>query len=268
MFKNKILSNIIEMSEITMPSKKRAHAFLKGWTILVDELPVYKEFNGGFREDVNLDLANSILENKQKEWTIIHKLTNEPYSPVMTTLENKIKAFVKGGRNIKYYRANNLGRFYAVDDKSCITLPKKIKHTLFMDAGMVDLDQEKGHPRLAAGLGRMNGHPFDAIEEYIKNPTRIFNEMAKWYGVDISNKENSTKNRNRLKWYFNLTIYGGGYDLWTDGLMNPTESDRACGYEPLALKTTEIMPIMQDFKNDCDILASLYSNRILGLGKG
>lgn len=253
------------MSEITMPTKKRTHAFLKGWSIQVDKLPAYKEFNEGFREDVNLDLANSILDNKREEWTIIHKLTNEPYSPVMTGLENKIKAFTHGGKKIKYYRANNLGRYYAVDDKSCITLPKKIKHTLFMEAGMVDLDQEKGHPRLAAGLGRMNGHTFDAIEEYIKNPTKIFNEMAEWYGVDISNKENSTKNKNRLKWYFNLTIYGGGYELWTDGLMNPTESDRACGYEPLALKTTNIMPIMQEFKDDCNLLASLIFKQNTGV---
>ena len=253
------------MSEITMPTKKRTHAFLKGWSIQVDKLPAYKEFNDGFREDVNLDLAKSILDNKKKEWTIIHKLTNEPYSPVMTTLDTKIKAFVNSGKKIKYYRANNLGRFYAVDDKSCITLPKKIKHTLFMEAGMVDLDQEKGHPRLAAGLGRMNGHTFDAIEEYIKNPTKIFNEMAEWYGIDISNKQNGTKNKNRLKWYFNLTIYGGGYDLWTDGITNPSENDRACGYEPLTLKTTDMMPIMQDFKNDCNLLASLIFKQNTGV---
>ena len=253
------------MSEITMPTKKRTHAFLKGWSIQVDKLPAYKEFNDGFREDVNLDLAKSILDNKKKEWTIIHKLTNEPYSPVMTGLDTKIKAFVNSGKKIKYYRANNLGRFYAVDDKSCITLPKKIKHTLFMEAGMVDLDQEKGHPRLAAGLGRMNGHTFDAIEEYIKNPTKIFNEMAEWYGIDISNKQNGTKNKNRLKWYFNLTIYGGTYDLWTKGLMKPTEKDRACGYEPLTLKTTDMMPIMQDFKNDCNLLASLIFKQNTGV---
>ena len=92
--------------------------------------------------------------------------------------------------------------------------------------------------------------------------------MGEHYGIDISDPNT----KDRLKWYFNLTIYGGGYDCWVKGLTEPSEKDLALGYELLKLKTKLIMPFMTEFKDECDSIKNIIweSNAELKaiLGKG
>ena len=98
---------------------------------------------------------------------------------------------------------------------------------------MIDIDQHKGHPRIAVGLGVLNVTRFTHMEEYVNNDLRVFDEMAEWYGIDIKSKTNGIQNRNRLKWFFNLSIYGGCYatkERWLQGLINPSEKDIGEGY--------------------------------------
>ena len=229
--------------------------FLKGFTIEVDKIPKYSEFNGKFTEHIDDKLCDMIVKEKYNDFVIKHHATENEISPTMTRVKD-LQSNIKNNKNIINFSQTSvqIGRYYG--DTFC-ALPKKIKHTLFKYSKMVDIDQHKGHPRIAVGLGALNGFRFTNMEEYVNNDLRIFDEMAEWYGIDIKNKTNGSQNKNRLKWFFNLTIYGGGYDNktgWLNGLTNPSEKDVAEGYLPLELKTKEMMPFMKAFKQDCQKL--------------
>ena len=113
------------------------------------------------------------------------------------------------------------------------------------------------------------------MKYYIENDDKVFRDMADWYGVDIDDVEKGSQNKDRLKWFFNMSIYGGGYkkeewmkgdqdNSWLNGIINPCEKDRASGYEPLELKTHEQMPFMKAFKAECNLLKELiWQNNLL-----
>ena len=225
--------------------------FLKGWTIETDKLPNYGEFKKPLVEMIDAKLADLIIQYKEEEWTKTHKKTGESIKPTITELCNLRKRVKKNMNEVKYHQANGLGRFYG---DTFTKLPKKIKHTLFSHVNMVDLDQHRGHPTIALGLGDLNGTKFSAIDYYVNNTDDVLAEMAEHYGIDITDEKNGSKNKDRLKWFFNLTIYGGGYKLWVEGLTDPCEKDIANGYEPLELKTTTMLATMKSFKKDCDLL--------------
>jgi len=238
-------------------------SFLKGCTIEVDKIPKYSDFNGKFTEHIDSKLCDMIIKNKYDDFVITHHETGNEISPTMSRVKELLGGVKNNKSQVSFSQTSvQMGRYYG--DTFC-ALPKKIKHTLFKYAKMVDLDQHKGHPRIAVGLGVKNGVRFTYIEEYVNNDLKIFNEMADWYGIDIKNKETGSQNKNRLKWFFNLTIYGGGYDTekgWLNGLTNPSEKHIGEGYLPLELKTKEMMPFMKNFKQDCKrlILSVWQSN--------
>lgn len=230
--------------------------YLNGWTIDPSKLSTYDEFKKPLSECIDRDVLEKIIEMKESDYDHICASTGEVTNVTWPILLDKRKDVVHNRNTLQCWQTCRLGRFQS---NSFITLPKKIKHTLFSYAGMIDIDQEKGHPRIAYGLGLKNNKQYSNIKKYIDNPDEIFKQMGEHYGIDTDDADG--KNKDRLKWFFNLTIYGGGYQLWLDGLKNPSKKDLSLGYKPLVLKTDEMLPIMQGFKDDCkDLADKIYVN--------
>ena len=43
----------------------------------------------------------------------------------------------------------------------------------------------KGHPTICLELAKRNNLKLEAFEEYVKDPTKIFNEMTLYYGEEL-----------------------------------------------------------------------------------
>ena len=224
--------------------------FLNNWTIQMDKLPEYNDFKTPLTEQINKGLCEKIIENKESDYDYTN-VNSEVINGTWTVLKDMCKGLEYDKHDVRYFQKCGVGRFYG---SSFITLPKKVKHTLFHNSGMIDLDQQKGHPTIAYNLGKKNGKHFSFIKEYIDNSDKIFKDTAEHFGIDIVNNPN---NQDRIKWFYNLTIYGGGKDLWYKGLTDPSDKDRALGYEPLQLKTTQLTGFQKGFKENCDELKEL-----------
>lgn len=218
--------------------------YLNGWTIDITKLPKYCDFDKPLYEPMDSSLLDLIITSKRRDYEYVAKdgtVTN----PTWTDLLKRREHIYENIHTTKSKQTCDIGRYYG---NSFITLPRKIKHTLFQYAGFVDLDQQKGHPTIVCELGRMNGEDFDCINQYVTNPDAIFQQMADHFGIDCE------KNKDRLKWFFNLSIYGGGYDSWIKGMTQPDDEDLSLGYKPLVFKTKIIMPFMESFKTECNKL--------------
>ena len=224
--------------------------FLKNWTILMDKLPEYNEFKTPLTEQISKGLCEKIIENKESDFDYTNA-KSEVINGTWTVLKEMCKELEYDKHEVRYSQKCGVGRFYG---SSFITLPRKVKHTLFHNSGMIDLDQQKGHPTIAYNLGKKNGKDFTYIKEYIDNADKIFQETAEHFGIDIVD---NPINQDRIKWFFNLTIYGGGKDLWIKGLTDPSDKDRSLCFEPLELKTTEMTAFQKGFKQNCDDLKEL-----------
>lgn len=230
--------------------------YMNAWTFYMAKLPNYDEFRQPLNETIDNDVLNKIIELKESDYDHICPQNGEIVNPTWTILKEKSKEVINNNHTTRANQSCKLGRFQS---NSFITMPKKIKHTLFSHAGMIDLDQEKGHPRIAYSLGLKNNKQYENIKKYIDNPDAIFNEMATHYGIDINDA--AGKNKDRLKWFFNLTIYGGGYKLWLDGLESPSKKDMSLGFKPLVLDTKNILPFMKSFQDDCiNLSEKIYAN--------
>jgi hypothetical protein len=231
--------------------------YLTAWTFELTKIPKYDEFKQPLIEPINYNLLEKIIELKESDYDHICPKTGEVTNVTWAILKDKLKSVTHTNRHTT--RANQscgLGRFQS---NSFITMPKKIKHTLFSYAGMKDIDQEKGHPRIAYGLGLKNNKCYQSIKQYIDAPDDIFQQMGNHFGIDLNDADG--KNKDRLKWFFNLTIYGGGYDNWIKGLTEPSKKDLSLGYKALELKRKDILPIMKSFQDDCkDLSQKIYVN--------
>jgi len=218
--------------------------YLNGWTIDALKLPKYPDFSRELYESMDSTLLDLIITNKRRDYEYVAK-DGTVINPTWTDLLKRREYIFENTHTTKSQQKCDLGRFYG---NSFITLPKKIKHTMFRYAGFIDLDQQKGHPTICCELARMNGEDFVCMNEYVNNPDAIFQQMAEHYGIPLE------ENKDRLKWFFNLAIYGGGYDSWIKGMTQPNEEDLSLGYEPLIFKTKAIMPFMESFKTECNKL--------------
>ena len=133
--------------------------FLKNWTIDLSKIPDYKEFNsGGFKDIVNKDICNKIIEKNQFGESVMTRL--QKYT-------NKIKN--DNTHDIQYFQSCNMGRFMG---ESIINFPKLIKHTIFKYNKYIDVDQIRGHPTICLELAKKNNLKLEAFEKYVKNPQK------------------------------------------------------------------------------------------------
>jgi hypothetical protein len=209
--------------------------FLKDYTIQLNDVPEYEEFKTGyFKEMVDKKICNKIVDKNEFDESVISRL--KEYT-------NKIK---NDTQKIKYYQSCNMGRFYG---ESIINFPKKIKHTLFKKNNYIDIDQVKGHPTICLELAKRNNLKLEAFEEYVKNPTKIFNDMTLYYGEELE--------EHQKKWLFNLSIYGGSHKKWVEGLINPSDEDIEKGYKPIKLKNTKPRKFELQFIKECNLIKKL-----------
>ena len=214
-------------------------SFLKKWTIDIDALPEYKEFRGEFSEPLDATLMRLLLES------------NEYTEPVKTCLRTHIYdklVHSKNGLNkVKYNQPFGIGRFYG-NSHTITEHKKKIKHTLMSYSGWVDIDQIKGHPTIVYEWGRLNGVYFDTIKEYINNPEKQFEEMRIHYGLT---------DEGDIKDLYNILIYGGNFDTWSNEIENPPQAKLDKGKKPFKLLTKQPRPFEIKFKYDCDKASSI-----------
>lgn len=251
--------------------------FLKNWTIDLATIPAYVEFNQDFIEHVDYALANIILNSNDERLSPesvdeFRKLVN-----CINPLTNELK--------VKYSPRKGIGRRYAdcptptyPDGKTnpsfgkyyagLIAMPRIIKNTLFKHQGASDYDQVKGHPTILFEIAKRNGRILAAYEDYLK-PNRfdaIVTELSNFYSGDTE----SPLTKKDIKWLFNKTIYGGGFNEWIkdiksgkkknqDGRIVEVRAAREVKNE------TTLHPLYQAFYNDTQSVISLVyeSNQAL-----
>ena len=171
--------------------------FLRGWTIDCEKIPKYNEFESdNFVEPVDIRLASSLLK-KSGDWTVMNETSNKKIQPSINLLKSKLQ-MLKKDKNLRYYQVNGLGRNYSCNDKSTVTLPRKMKQTMYYYAKMKDLDQHKGHPVIGSGCAELNKMKLKATKFYIENDDFVFRQMAEHFGVDIDDKVDQVCSRSDL----------------------------------------------------------------------
>lgn len=251
--------------------------FLKNWTIDLATIPAYVEFNQDFIEHVDYALANIILNSNDERLSPesvdeFRKLVN-----CINPLTNELK--------VKYSPRKGIGRRYAdcptptyPDGKSnpafgkyyagLIAMPRIIKNTLFKYQYASDYDQVKGHPTILFEIAKRNGRTLAAYEDYLK-PNRfdaIVTELSDFY----SGEAESPLTKKEIKWLFNKTIYGGGFNEWIKDIKSgkkKNQDGRIIEVRPAreVKNETILHPLYQAFFNDTQSIISLVyeSNQAL-----
>lgn len=190
--------------------------FLKQLTINLDALPAYVEFNSEWTERLDKQICRLILQTDDPR-------VNDKMKAHFLHTFNLIKE--DGTLKVKYQArpfGNGLGRRYAdeLQDHSYwgnLTIHSKyIKNTIFAYLGWRDYDQRKGHPTILAEIGRRNGNPLTAYEEYVAEGgfDAICEELIPYYSVEGE----TPLTRDDIKDLFNSTIYGGGHTGWVKNI--------------------------------------------------
>ena len=251
--------------------------FLKNWTIDLATIPAYVEFNQDFIEHVDHALANIILNSNDDRLSPesldeFRKLVN-----CINPLTNELK--------VKYSPRKGIGRRYAdcptptyPDGKSnpsfgkyyagLIAMPRIIKNTLFKYQGESDYDQVKGHPTILFEIAKRNGRILAAYEDYLK-PNRfdaIVAELSDFYSGDAE----APLTKKDIKWLFNKTIYGGGFNEWIKDIKSgkkKNQDGRIVEVRPAREVKNEgvLHSLYQAFYNDTQSIISLVyeSNQAL-----
>lgn len=195
--------------------------FLKDWSIDISLVPEYNDFRVAFVEELRKTLLQEMLK---EDWDMSkydsdnRSLANESHTSLQSNIVDQMVGDIK---TVHYNNRNKIGRFYSDNSGSICDHPRVVKGTLFQMLGWVDIDMVKGHPTLLAELCRMNNLICPSITFYINNSDQIFDEMDAFYGT-------GKLSRSQKKWFFNLTIYGGGATTWYKGLSDPDS-----GYAPV-----------------------------------
>ena len=120
-----------------------------------------------------------------------------------------------GVLNVKYNNLlGNIGRFYPESNISLLYLPRMIKHTIFKSEKWIDIDIVKSYPTIIYEIGRINGHNFHTIYEYINNFEDICNMFRDFYSDKLTNSS--------IKNLFNNSIFGGNFITWVHHIENNT----------------------------------------------
>jgi len=126
--------------------------FLKEWKIDISKLPNYVLFKKNFTEDVDIHLANLILQDTDVRLTTEIK---DEFRKLVNCINKKTNIL-----NVKYQPRYNLGRHYPIYPNkvlpnsmtnpdygkyygALITQPRLIKNTIFKYQNWIDLDQKK-----------------------------------------------------------------------------------------------------------------------------
>lgn len=233
--------------------------FLTNWTIDLDAIPAYVDFNKDFNEHIDLVLAHMILESDDERLTHLMK---QDFQKLVDRISN-------GALSVKYSPRYGFGRRYpeCPDEKfpngkpnpawrkyysALISQPRIIKNTIFKYQDWVDIDQKKGHPTILLSVAKKNNIKLDSYEEYLLegNFDRLVRDMSAYYSVD-----DSIVDKKDIKWLFNKTIYGGGHAQWCEDIMHGKfkvcDGVSVCIRKPKQMKNTAVpFPFYQRFYED------------------
>jgi hypothetical protein len=119
--------------------------FMPKWTIDSDKLPRYNDFRGNFRfelENATRKLMKTIIENNDSEidLPLMKEFTTKTTRNV---LQHMLDNSNDGYFTIKHFQSKGIGRFYATDYNSLVSMKREVKHTLLKQMKFVDIDMGK-----------------------------------------------------------------------------------------------------------------------------
>ena len=242
--------------------------FLKSYTIDVQKIPKYLDFNQQFKLPIDVRLAKLLEEydgpeikhESKLEWSKVVSCIKDNYLSVKHSPRTggvgrrypdcPTETYSDGRKN------HNHGKYYG----SLCIMPRVIKNTIFSAAGWVDYDQVKGHPTILFELASRNGKNLNAYKKYLKEGAfdKIAQEIIDWHSVE--GEEPITKKD--VKWLFNKTIYGGGFKEWIKDLETGKRFDMSTGRESIrdvkpVRNTDKPHKFYVSFKKDTDSMIKI-----------
>jgi hypothetical protein len=236
-------------------------SFLKRntFTIELDKLPAYVEWNGDWKYQIDADLIKLIMEFNDTDSNGQPIITDVMKTHFERNIVNRLK---NGVLHIKWSgRKGSLGRRYSNRDpedmksKSSCNLgvhSKYIKNTIYEYMGWVDYDMVAGHPTILCEICKhtnmFNGLP--AVQNYIDNRDDILKSIIDYYSVIGDTDEETAAlrlSRSEAKDLFNLTIYGGGFSTWEKQLL---DGDEKRGKIPKPIANKPRHPTWLAYNND------------------
>jgi len=214
--------------------------FLSNWTIDLLKLPEYEKFKRPFTVTFDKKICQILVSGINKNITKV----------MISGFQNNVLSHIQENDKliVQHNNRHNLGRFYSDRDRSPCCHTKLIKHTVFAYQNWLDIDMVKGHTSILLYLGKMNGETLTAIHDVVHNWETRWREIAEYYkkkcGVELD--------EDNVKYYFNMTIYGGGYERWVEKLADKKDAEKY-GYEPKIINPPSIQPspFMKKFKSEC-----------------
>lgn len=253
--------------------------FLEGYKFIPSKLPKYEKFREGiFVEAVPRQLAQDIIKDeKQKhekmfkdQQTKVNKIKNNKNRKVE---ELKLKKLVETSRSVittltnivdtsddynilQFYQNYDTGRF--INPSSIVEKTRSFKHTIFQYAGYNDVDGKKFHPTVVYALSHKNGDG-DKVEN-MKAVIVDFDTQLK----EAQNHYNPKLTKYHVKKLYNMLLYGGTLETWSDFVENPSHSERIKYHiKPLKLKTdTDGNIIYRQFDINYQNEAQWFMNKI------
>lgn len=210
---------------------------MDGLKMMPSKIPKYHDFKGEFVQPLDDHLV---------------KLLSECTDPriaesSMTLFRDTVVKHVQpnGELRVKNNQRLGLGRFYGDNDITIIPHSRFLKHTLLSFLGYRDIDQVKGHPRIAVELFRIFGEPKFAIEHYINH----FDEVAAIL-IEFYSPEKQRMSNDQIKRLFNMMIYGGRLSKWRQAMH---DGDARNGVAPVDIRNGDtVHPLVQAYADDCD----------------
>lgn len=196
--------------------------FMSGYKINLAKVPVYADFKTDWVTPIDIIVCNLILQSQ-----------DERLNPEMKAdFQRTIGCIIDDKLKVSYNNRYKCGRFYPDEPQETylsngvvVQNPKYgrywgnltihagiIKNTIFTYMGWVDYDQVKCHPTILRDVANKNGLKLQAVDEYLSYFDAWCEELISYYSVE-GEEQLTIKN---VKDLFNLTIYGGGHQGWTN----------------------------------------------------
>jgi hypothetical protein len=223
--------------------------FLDDWTIDISKLPKYDDFTKPFTVPIDKKICELLVSGVNPKITDI----------MITNFKRHIIENIDDNNRLVITHSNphGLGRFYSKNDGSPVCHSKYLKHTVFQYQNWLDVDMEKGHCSILRYVAGKNNEDTSVFDEIVFKFDEVWVDIAKYY-YDKCRVKLDDKN---VKYFFNMTIYGGGYSTWIKKLADVDDSIKY-GY-PVKIIPSDIPmhPIMKRFKNRCvEIMKVVYVN--------
>lgn len=219
--------------------------FLQNWTIDLTKLPAYDKFSKPFTVSFDKNICNLLMSGINPKVTKL----------MITNFKNNVLKHIDDNDKltVSHFQAYGLGRFYGCDDISPCVHSKFIKHTVFAYQNWLDIDMVKGHTSILLHIAKKNGETVTSFQEVVDNFDKKWREIAEYF-----NKKCSVElDEDNVKYFFNMTIYGGGYKRWLKKLADEKDAEKYGYAVKIIPENIAIHPFMDRFYRDCKKIRGL-----------